>query len=228
MAGCRHHRRGQCQDERCQGHKHHADHHLGDLVWLYPSFRPPVPEQHRTGDQPGAEECIQRLQPGEGHGSAEKDQLIMLLRPDHVGVEDFHVPHQRQGQHRHQGHQKRKRQAIAPCHGRADHLALEEILAWKGRPAFQIGAKPDQHAHTGRAEAIGPAHSLAQSTADKGREDHGDLNAQIINLESVGAPGIVFAIKIAHLCGDVALEAAHADQKAEQRDQEAGLKCIRK
>ena len=44
----------------------------------------------------------------------------------------------------------------------------------------------------------------------------GDLDAEIVDLKAVGAARIVDGIKIAHLRGDIALEAADAEQKAEQ------------
>ncbi len=68
-----------------------------------------------------------------------------------------------------------------------------------------------------------PCHLLAQAPADQRRNDHRDLDAEHVELEGVCPPHVTLLVEVADLGGDVALEAADADEQAGQGDQEADV-----
>ncbi|MNL23295.1 hypothetical protein D3C87_1446760 [compost metagenome] len=65
-----------------------------------------------------------------------------------------------------------------------------------------------------------PAVDLAQRAAHERRSDHPGADAQVEDLEGVGAGVVLGRVQAADLDGDIALEAARADGQAHQRAQE--------
>src|SRR3954454_5766470 len=86
-------------------------------------------------------------------------------------------------------------------------------LGRKVATASQIDGESEHHADTGRDEAQMPINPLAQGAADERRNNHGQLDTEKIDLETVGAPRIVHAIERPNLASDVGLEAADAGQQ---------------
>ena len=89
--------------------------------------------------------------------------------------------------------------------------------------AGDIDGKADQHADAGGAEAPVPAGFFAQRADDERRGDDPGVDAEVEDLESVGAAVVVVGIKAADLTGDIALEQAGADDEAEEAEQEGRL-----
>src|SRR5436309_11058081 len=95
-------------------------------------------------------------------------------------------------------------------------LASPRGLRWQVLGAEQEDRQADQHANAGRAKAIMPADVLAERSDHQGRGDHTEVDGQIKDLKRIGPPRIVFRVKRADLARDISLEAAVAEDEAQQ------------
>src|SRR6185437_10195454 len=91
--------------------------------------------------------------------------------------------------------------------------------------APQIDHQADEHADSSGAETPVIAVSLAQGSADQRGGDDGQADRDEINLETVGRPWISARVELTHLRRYVSLEAACAQEYADERRQKARFEC---
>ncbi len=129
------------------------------------------------------------------------------------------------GEHRQQHHQHNDRPPVPRRERRPfDVVAfnangLRRIMA---APA-KIDGKTQHHANAGGDEPQMPVHALPQCAADERRDDHGQLDAEKIDLEAVRPARIVDPVERADLACDIRLEAADAGEEQHECDQESGI-----
>ncbi len=83
-----------------------------------------------------------------------------------------------------------------------------------------IDGKRNQHPDAGGTEPVVPSVGLAESSCDERRDDHGAVDEEEIDLESIGTPQVIGRVEVAHLAGDVAFEESDTDQQTRERNQE--------
>src|SRR3546814_8486258 len=98
-----------------------------------------------------------------------------------------------------------------------------EILLGQIFLAREIDGEADQHADAGGAEAVMPAINVAKRADDQRRGDHAGVDAEIEDLEGVGAAVVLGAVERADLARDIALEHARAEDEAEEGEEEGQL-----
>ena len=152
----------------------------------------------------------------------------LLVGPDQVGVEDLVVADDGERQHRQQQDQQDHHLPFArgnrTARGRWSVFAPARRIRRKPAAAAQIDHQRDQHADAGGPESVVPGDLLAERSGHQRGYDDPGVDAQVEDLEGVGAAFVALGVERADLGRDVALEAPRTYHQAKQRDQERTVK----
>jgi len=153
----------------------------------------------------------------------EQHQVVIGLAPDQIGVEGLLVADLGYGKHRQEKDED----------GDVAHIMLREldrlIAGARGRvhrdgpKARHVDDQTDRHADAGGSESPPPRDILAEASADKRRQDTGDLDTEHVELKTVRAAFVAGPIQGADLPGVIAAERAEPQQQEEKREQKGTI-----
>ena len=214
---------GHREQQRRQRHDGRSDRDLRQVARFLPASRERAPEHDGRQDAQRADHGVERQQPRDGHLVAQELQVEIGLPPDDERVEHLLVADHRPGHEREQADQQADGLPIAGGERGSFRPVGESLRHRQPRPAVQIQGQSDQHANAGGSESEVPAHLLAERPADERRDDYGAGDRELKRLERRGAAEVGAIVELTDLAGDVALEAANADEQQRDGQQERRL-----
>ena len=185
-------------------------------------------QPHRAksaGHGQDAHQRVDGVEPGGGHAKPEEVQIHMRVGPHQGDVGILVVGDGlKDGDRRHDA-EGGDDAAVTPGEGRRlGRRTIDFRPARQIAEARQVGSQPDQHQRAGQPKPDVPAVKLGQQSANQGSAHRPHVDADGEDGEPACARlRIVFGIKLADLCGDIALQKPAADDQEQERRQERGV-----
>ena len=202
---------------------------LVDFVGFAPALPIPTIKERDEREEADADNGVERDEPGGGQLFAKEDEVELLVAPDKVGVEDLVVRHDRDGEHRDEQDERNDRAPVASGEFRAARLRGR-----RSQRGLRFPRRADISGRRGRCRWRGAcrrrrrrsrnaSRNFAERANDERRGDDAGIDAEVENLEGVGAPEVVGLVERADLAGDVALEHAATEDQTKEREEKCAL-----